>query len=264
MKAPQDSTLISINDKAEMIEEPERAAKHLSYVFLAVLALSAMIFFFGLGRLALVGPDEPRYAEVAREMFATGDYISTRLCGCLWFEKPALLYWMAALSYQLLGVSELAARIPSAVAALASVAFIYFALRRVISYKAAIASSTVLATSGIFIAYARVATPDIALAAAMSVALICGFLATQASRRSSLRLWIVSFGAMGLAMLAKGLVGILLTVVILAFYALLTRRWGAIGWKEVIIGSLAFLLVASTWYVPVTAKHGWQFIEEFF
>src|ERR1044072_8033624 len=85
-------------DKAEIIVEPLRAAKHSQYALLAIIAFAIAIFFFGLGRLALIGPDEPRYAEVAREMFATGDYISPRLCGCLWFEKPVLLYWMSAVS----------------------------------------------------------------------------------------------------------------------------------------------------------------------
>jgi 4-amino-4-deoxy-L-arabinose transferase-like glycosyltransferase len=103
MKAPLDSTFTPISDKAEIIVEPGRAAKHLPFAFLSVIALSALIFFFGLGHLALVGPDEPRYAEVAREMLVTGDYISPRLCGCLWFEKPVLLYWMSAVSYHLFG-----------------------------------------------------------------------------------------------------------------------------------------------------------------
>src|SRR5215216_950302 len=157
MKAPQDSAPTSITDEAEIIVEPKRAAKHLPYGFLAVVAVAAMAFFFGLGRIALLGPDEPRYAEVAREMFATGDYISPRLCGCLWFEKPVLLYWMAAASYQLFGVSELAARVPSALAAITTLGFLYYALRRFSSHGLAKCAALVLATSGIFIGYARVA-----------------------------------------------------------------------------------------------------------
>jgi predicted membrane-bound mannosyltransferase len=152
MKAPHDAALtlnesgpLKQSDKAKMMVDRAPAAKREQYLFLAVMALALATFFFGLGRLALIGPDEPRYAEVAREMYATGDYISTRLCGCLWFEKPALLYWMAAASYHLLGVSELAARLPSAIAAISTVAFIFFTLRRVASFKAAIAASTVRA-----------------------------------------------------------------------------------------------------------------------
>src|SRR5262245_45321098 len=100
-----------------------------------MIAISMVTLFLGLGRLALIGPDEPRYAEVAREMLASGDYISTRLCGCLWFEKPALLYWLSALCYRIFGVGEFAARLPSAVAALAIVLGAYLWVRTVTSRR---------------------------------------------------------------------------------------------------------------------------------
>ena len=164
--------------------EPQSPAKHPPYAFIAILAASAFAFFFGLGRLGFLGPDEPRYAEVAREMFVSGDYISTRLCGCLWFEKPALLYWMSMASYHLFGVNEFAARVPTAAAALATVALLYLAMRRLGMRRLALASALVLATSGIFIAYARVATPDMILTAAMTAALLAAFHSTRASGRA--------------------------------------------------------------------------------
>src|SRR6185369_17822874 len=116
--------------KAKIIVEPQPAAKQLRYAPILILAVSSIAFFLGLGTLGLLGPDEPRYAEVAREMFVSGDYISTRLCGCLWFEKPALLYWLSAAGYHLFGVTEFAARAPIAALAFATVALLYFALRR--------------------------------------------------------------------------------------------------------------------------------------
>lgn len=252
------------SDKAKIIVERAHPAKRKPLVLLCVLALALVTFFFGLGELALVGPDEPRYAEVAREMYATGDYVSTRLCGCLWFEKPVLLYWLAAASYHLFGVSEFAARFPSALAALVAVAMIFYCLRRAVSTEAAIASSIVLATSGIFIAYARVATPDMLLASTMSISLLSGYLAISSTGRSRAVFWILSFAGMGLAMLAKGLAGIALTAGILVPYIAITRRWKVIGWKVLITGLFAFTFVFATWYLPVTLKHGWQFIEEFF
>src|SRR6185369_3915696 len=157
----------TLDDKTQMIVEASPGAKQPLFELIAVIAASAFAFTFGLGRLGFLGPDEPRYAEVAREMFASGDYISTRLCGCLWFEKPVLLYWMSAAGYHLFGVNEFAARLPSALAALSTVAFIFFALRRLSLPRVGLAASLVLATSGIFIAYARVATPDMLLTAAI-------------------------------------------------------------------------------------------------
>jgi 4-amino-4-deoxy-L-arabinose transferase-like glycosyltransferase len=264
MKAPHDSALTSITDKAKIIVEPSRPAKHLPYTFLAVLALSSINFFFGLGLLALIGPDEPRYAEVAREMFATGDYISPRLCGCLWFEKPVLLYWMSSASYHLFGVSEFAARAPSALAAIATLVFLYHVLRRFASSELALAASLVLATSGIFIAYARVAIPDMALTATMCIALLSGYASRSSTGRARWAYWSLTFAAMGLAMLAKGLVGIALVLAILVIYFAVTGNLRLIRWKEWLAGLAIFTAFAAIWYAPVIARHGWGFIDQFF
>ena len=86
-------------------------------IIIAVLAvLCFVLFFYGLGNIGLVGPDEPRYAAIAREMLTTGNYITPRLYGAPWFEKPPLMYWLAALGYKLFGFNETGARLPSALA----------------------------------------------------------------------------------------------------------------------------------------------------
>ncbi|HST19813.1 MAG TPA: glycosyltransferase family 39 protein, partial [Blastocatellia bacterium] len=234
------------------------------YTLLALTLFAVIIFSFGLGRLALVGPDEPRYSEVAREMFATGDYISPRLCDCLWFEKPVLLYWLAAASYHLFGVSEFAARFPSVIAAILTMIFVYYGLKRAVCERVAFTASIAFVTSGLVIAYARVATPDILLTAAMSVALLSGYLAATASGRARTAHWILCFAAMGAAVLAKGLVGIALVVAIFAVYFAVMRQLQFIRWREALIGIAVFLIIAGTWYAPVTFRHGWGFIEEFF
>jgi len=252
------------DDKAKIIVQPQPAAKQRRYALVAILASSAFAFIFGLGRLGFLGPDEPRYAEVAREMFAGGDYISTRLCGCLWFEKPVLLYWMSAISYRLFGVNEFAARLPSAMAAIATVALLFCALRRLASPRVAVCGSLVLATSGIFIAYARVAVPDMILTAAMTAALLAGFLATKTKGRARLIYTVLAFIFMALGVLAKGLVGVVLVLAILGVYLLITRQLGSFRWRDCLIGFVVFVAVAGTWYVPVTVRHGWAFIEEFF
>ena len=98
-----------------------------------LLALCGFTFFLGLGGLPLVGPDEPRYAEIGREMWASGDWITPRLAGYLWFEKPVWLYWGEAISYHLFGVNEFAARFPSALSALLTVVFVAFVAGKLVS-----------------------------------------------------------------------------------------------------------------------------------
>jgi len=244
--------------------EPQPPAKHPPYAFIAILAASAFAFFFGLGRLGFLGPDEPRYAEVAREMFVSGDYVSTRLCGCLWFEKPALLYWMSTAGYHLFGVNEFAARVPTAAAALATVALLYLAVCRLGMRRLALASALVLATSGIFIAYARVATPDMILTAAMTAALLAAFHSTKASGRARAIYWSLASLFMGLAVLAKGLIGAVLVLAIFGLYLVFAGQLRSVRWRDWLVGTVVFLAVAGTWYGPVTIRHGWTFIEEFF
>ena len=263
MKAPHHPSAPPARE-ANSLDEPSATAKQTLWRLLALAAAAFVTFFFGLGRLALLGPDEPRYAEIAREMFASGDWISPRLCGCLWFEKPALVYWMSALSYRMFGVNEFAARLPVAVAAGLTALLLYVVIRRLVSPRMAWITALVLLTSGMFIGYARVAAPDMPLAATMTLALLAGFLATQANGRRRRRLWAASFAAMGLAMLAKGLPGIVLVALIFVVYFMWMRRASFINWRELTIGAAIFLIVTATWYVPVTMRHGWQFIHEFF
>ncbi|HJQ26083.1 MAG TPA: glycosyltransferase family 39 protein [Blastocatellia bacterium] len=264
MKAPENPSAWPATDEANSLDEAPPTAKQAYAAPLALVVVSLVTFFFGLGRLALLGPDEPRYAEIAREMFTSGDWISPRLCGCLWFEKPALIYWMSGLSYRLLGVGELAARLPVAVAATLTVLLLYFVIKRVASMRVAFFAGLALATCGMFIGYARVASPDMPLAAAMTAALLAGFLATQAGGRKRTLLWVTSFAAMAVAVLAKGLPGIALVVLIFVVYLIWMRRTDAINWREALLGVTVFSLIAATWYVPVTLRHGNQFLYEFF
>jgi 4-amino-4-deoxy-L-arabinose transferase-like glycosyltransferase len=100
-------------------------------IILAVLAiLSYALFFHDLSAIGFVGPDEPRYAAIAREMLASGDYITPRLHGMPWFEKPPLMYWFAAIGYKIFGINEAGARFPSALGATISVFFVYWCGRK--------------------------------------------------------------------------------------------------------------------------------------
>jgi 4-amino-4-deoxy-L-arabinose transferase-like glycosyltransferase len=227
-----------------------------------LILLSGLLFFTGLGSIGFIGPDEPRYAEVAREMLISGDYISPRLCGCLWFEKPPLLYWMAAAAYHLFGVGEFAARFPSALSALIIVLAVFYTAGRSMSYRAGLAAAAVLATSLIFIGYARACATDMPLAAAISLALLAFH--RSDSDHGRCRYWVLGAAATGAAVLAKGLVGLLLVAGIWVVFRLVTRSRIAPSWLSVTLGTIAFVTVVSSWYLPVTIHHGESFVREFF
>jgi 4-amino-4-deoxy-L-arabinose transferase-like glycosyltransferase len=247
------------------IDSIPAAGRYKRYYPLAlILALSAVVFFYGLGRLALAGPDEPRYAEVAREMLVSRDFISPRLGGCLWFEKPPLLYWLDAAAYQTFGVSEFAARLPSAMAALAAALFLYYSVATRLSKRLALIVGVVLVTSPLFVAYARAAVPDMLLACSLTLALLSVYLSLTSSGKARLWLWILGWVFAGFSVLAKGLVGILLFALITFLTLVLAGLVRRIRWRDVLYGGLVLLAVSSIWYVPVTVRHGDEFIREFF
>lgn len=226
-----------------------------------------MVFFYGLGRLPLIGPDEPRYAQVAREMVQTGDWITPRLAGIHWFEKPALTYWLAALGYKLFGVSEFAARCGVALLASGGVLLLYWFGWRVHSARFGYLSAAALITCGLWPGFARGVTFDLPLSVSLELALLCFFLWEQQPEKLAKKnaLWWVFCFALGLAVLAKGLVGIVLPILIISLYLLLIGRLRIVLQPRLlVVGALIFLAIAALWYTPMLWRHGREFIDEFF
>jgi len=236
------------------------------FYLIALLFLCAVVFFYGLGRLPFIGPDEPRYAEVAREMYATGDWITPRLGGIKWFEKPALTYWLLAAGYALFGENEFGARFGVAAVSTFGALLLYFFGRRAHSARFGYLSAAALVTCGLWPGFARGVTCDLPLTVAIEVALLSFFLwESKESEAGADRLWYVFCFAMGLATLAKGLVGVVLPLMIIAPYLILTGAWRSLLRPRLIIfGALIFLGTAAVWYAPVIARNGREFIDEFF
>ncbi|MDQ3011710.1 MAG: glycosyltransferase family 39 protein [Acidobacteriota bacterium] len=237
-----------------------------SYFLPSLVVLCGAVFFYGLGILPFIGPDEPRYAEVAREMYRSGDWITPRLGGILWFEKPALTYWLSAIGYMLFGESEFAARFGVAVFASIGVMLVYFFGKQVRSARFGYLSAAALATCGLWLGFARGATFDLPLSVAIELALFCFFAWERRDpEQGKNRFWWIFCFALGLAVLAKGLVGIVLPAAIIGLYLLLTRRLKVILKPKLLFaGAILFLATAATWYAPVIARNGREFIDEFF
>ena len=246
-------------------------------LFLAIAA----VYFFGLGHLPLLGPDEPRYAQVAREMFLRHDLITPTLGGHTWFEKPALLYWMMILSFKLFGVSEWAARLPSAISGVLTVAAVFVVGRRVeadrdpgnelqgYAFWSALAAATTLG----IVAFSRAASFDIVLTMTTTWALAFYILydldeeLSYSGGDEKPRNWFLAgfYAFIGLSLLAKGLVGIVIPVGVLGVYHLFQRRLpGRHLLISLVWGLPLALTVAATWYAPVIRRHGWPFIDQFF
>ena len=155
---------------------------------LLIAGFCAFLFFYGTGQFGLIGADEPRYAQVAREMLVRRDWITPVLGGQPWLEKPPLYYWQAMLAYSVFGVSDVTARLPSAIDATLLVIAIYLFFRhfrRGVEVDAALITASCAGVIG----YARAASMDMALAATFSV----GMLAWWAWRQSRKRVYLALF-----------------------------------------------------------------------
>src|SRR6266478_5161907 len=177
--------------------------------YLLAIPLLYLLYFFGLTNAGLVGPDEPRYAAIPRQMAQSGDWITPRLWGEPWFEKPALLYWIEGAAFRL-GLSEdLAPRLPVALTSVAFLIFFYWILRREFGDPAAVFSTAILATSAGWLSLSHIGVTDLPMSAAFSAGMLISLAWLERGERRSLPL---AAGLLGLAVLAKGFVPLVLTL----------------------------------------------------
>lgn len=219
----------------------------------AAAVLIYLLLFFGLADTGLLGPDEPRYAAIGREMALSGDWVTPRLWGEPWFEKPALLYWMAALGFRAGLGPELAPRLPVAMLSLAFLVFFQRILEREFGRRPACYAAALLATSAGWAAFGHIAVTDLPLAATSSAAML---LSLEWIRSGSRKAAALAGLLLGLGVLAKGLVPLALAA---PFLWIGRKRWRALVW---FLG--AATVTAAPWYVACAAAHGRVFLEEFF
>ncbi|MGH9568160.1 MAG: ArnT family glycosyltransferase, partial [Candidatus Angelobacter sp.] len=185
----------------------------------AVIAACAFFFFFGLGAFGLVGADEPRYAQIAREMLARHDWIVPTLNGQPWLEKPVLLYWREMVAYSLFGVHDWVARLPSATFAAGLALAVFFFVRR-FRRASELDAALITISSVAVIGFARGASTDMQLSAPFCVAM----LAWWAWHDTGEKVWLAaSYALLALGALAKGPVSPGLAVLIVGAYAWLRR-----------------------------------------
>jgi 4-amino-4-deoxy-L-arabinose transferase-like glycosyltransferase len=267
--------LVSVLSRIE-----RRASQSFPLTFLAAAVVIVVCLFGQLGAIGLVGPDEPRYAWIARAMAATGDWVTPRLYGQPWFEKPILYYWAAAIGFKLHLPAEWAARLPSAVAALAAALAIgwlgwkHYGADGGIEVSPALLAPLLFSCTVAAIGFARAATPDMLFSA--SIALAMASAASELRAAGALRgigvgyrvagggsAALISFGALlGLAVLAKGPAAIVLAGGAILLWALATRQWRAALRLAHPSAIVAFCLVALPWYVLCTLRNR-QFLHVF-
>lgn len=225
---------------------------------LLIAGFCAFLFFYGIGQFGLIGADEPRYAQVAREMLERHDWITPVLGGHAWLEKPPLYYWQAMLAYSALGVNDVAARIPGALDATLLVIAVYLFFRKFRRGVEADAALITASSAGV-IGYAHAASMDMALAATFSI----GMLAWWAWREGGKQIFLAAFYiCMALGMLAKGPVAPVLAAAIVVIFALAARDFRVVVRTVWLPGIVLFCAIALPWYFAVQLQNP-QFFREF-
>ena len=231
--------------------------------WLAALIAVYALYFWGMAERGLIGPDEPRYASVAHEMAVSGDWVTPRLEAQPWFEKPALLYWMGAAAENLGLSGDRAIRWPVALVSALFLLYFYRSLADSFGAAAAACAAMILATSAGWVAFSQAGIFDIPLTATLGTALLVLLPWIEDPAKKTPRRHLIFGVFLGLSVLAKGLVGPVLTVLALApLLADAPFRSRALR----LIRSpapAAFLLVSVPWYALCYFANGPVFIEEF-
>ncbi len=268
----------------------------LAWSLLWLALVCGIAFFWGLASTGLVDETEPLFAEAARQMHISGDWITPYFNGVTRFDKPPLVYWLMAIAFRIFGVNEWSVRLPSALAGAVMVGLGFYTLRRYgfsrpelahayvetssattlrhlsrLSQRnlvwSAVIGSAVMALNPETIVWARIGVSDMLLTGCMGAALLAFFLGyVQPQFPYRQQTWyLASSGLAGLAVLAKGPVGIVLPGLIVGVFLVYTGTWRQVL-KELPLlkGTLLFLAITVPWYVLVIAANGQAYVDSFF
>ncbi len=218
-----------------------------------LLVVLALAWFGTLGIRPLYKADESRYGEISREMVASGDWVTPRLNGFRYLEKPPLQYWATAAFFSFFGEKDYVARLWTALAGFAGVLLVLYAGNRLWGRPAGAYAAAVLAGSPLYVLLGQVNTLDMSVSVFLAAALVAFLLGRM------LGFWV----ACALAMLSKGLIGIVLPGAAIFFFMVLKRDWALIRRIRPVAGPLLFLAIAAPWFIAVSAANP-EFLRFFF
>lgn len=257
-----------------------------SWCFDLILLAAGIALIFGLflGTRPLSVPDEGRYAEIPREMLVKHDFVTPHLNGVKYFEKPPLFYWVQAGAIKVLNplisktenivakskqnhfshISEWTVRLPNAMIALLGCLLVYIAGRILFERRAGLLSAIILASSLLYFALARMVTLDMTLSFCLSGSLLSFLVASNLSSSLERRaLFYSAYIFAGLAVLAKGLIGIIFPVMIIGLWILLSNQWHLLKKCYLPSGIFLFLLIVMPWHILVQIKNP-EFFQFYF
>jgi 4-amino-4-deoxy-L-arabinose transferase-like glycosyltransferase len=214
--------------------------------------LICLLFTFMLGNRPLAVPDEGRYVEIPREMVATGNYLTPRLNGVKYFEKPVFFYWLEAFSIKLFGLNEFTLRLWPALFALFGCLAVAVAGARLFGRRTGLLSAAILATSLLYYGLSRAIILDMPVSIMLTLALLSFLMGAHETPGLKRRLYLWGFYALAaLAVLTKGLIGIIIPIMVIGVWVLLLSEWRMLKTLYIPSGLALFLLIAAPWHIMV-------------
>ncbi len=241
---------------------PSSRSTWLTDSFFIIIAI-AVFYFFCLGSYPLFTPDEGRYSEVAREMLASGDFITPHVNGIVFLDKPILYYWMQALSMHSFGISEWAIRFFPALFGLLGSLMVYLAGRYLFDRRTGLISAVILGTTPLYFCCAHYANLDLEVAVLITSSLLLFLCGTISAGRRQSALFISAYIVAALAFLTKGLIAIAFPVMIIGLWILLLNKWRLLLSMRVVAGFIVMALIITPWLVLVQRANP-EFLHYFF
>ncbi|MCM8797084.1 MAG: glycosyltransferase family 39 protein [Candidatus Omnitrophica bacterium] len=233
-------------------------SKDLKYI-LALIVLSYFFLFYGNNLISLTNPDEVFYVQTAKEMVQCRSWMTPILFDQPQFEKPILLYWLLRISFLIFGVNNFSGRFFCAFFALVGVVAVYLLARLLFEEKKkAFICALVLLSCGFYMGMGRTVFTDMPFSVLILLALLSFFW-----KQNGVGI-ILFFIFSALAVLAKGPLGLLIPLLTITIFLILTRRIKLLFSGYILLGVVIFLVIALPWYILMTAKYGWAFLQEFF
>lgn len=229
-----------------------------------VVLLAALSFLGALGRGAIGDNDEAFYAESAREMVESGDWLTPHFNYEPRFQKPALYYWLTAALFTVTGTSEFGARFFAGLAGVGLVLITTACGRRWYDESVGLLAGAITATSFGYFALSRMSLPDLPLAFFVTCAIWAAFVATLERERDPRKWLLLAAAAAALGFLVKGPLAVVLPALVVVPILLLERRSYNVQLSDVVLASLLFLAIALPWYVVMWIEHGTDYLVAFF
>lgn len=217
------------------------------------------VYFLNIGSYGLIDPDEGRYAEVAREMVESGDYITPHLNYVKFFDKPALSYWLTSMAFHVFGFNEFASRFSPVVLALIGMCVLFRLATKIYNRRAGLISALVAGTSFLYFVISHITITDMPLSFFVTLSL-AGFYIGYLEKS---RHYLFFYCGMALAVLSKGLIGIIFPCGIIFWWIVLTRKWRVFREVLSLKGILLFFLISLPWFVAVSSRNP-DFFHYFF